>query len=158
MKRIASVVFLALILSSCRTAPLPVETPTPDNCSAEDLTEFITTMDDLAQRFDDLAQVAEDTPAENLRLVIEEMQSVELGVKNIDTPPCALRTKAALENYTASEAQCVMLRHSNAILKEVLKEVTRPPRKIDWCNLASDQLEYYNTQMDELKVLLSEKN
>ena len=156
MKKIAYIIFLTLILSSCKGASLPVETPTPDICSAEDLTEFITTMGDAAQQFEHLAHAAEDTPGENLEPVIKEMQEVQQDVENIDTPPCALKTKAALDYYMFSKIQC----HFQIYAVEVV-EGTRLPvweRKIDSCSLASDQLEYYNTKMDELNVLLLEKN
>ncbi len=154
MKRIAYLVLSVLVLTACSAAPLPVETPTPDNCSAEDLTKFITAMDDLAQRFESLVHIAEDTPGEDLLPVIKEMESAELGVKNIDTPPCALRTKAAFENYTFSKTQCIFHTHAVAVIEE--SQLAEP--KIDYCSLASDQFGGYNTQMDELRVLLSEKN
>ena len=152
MKRIAYLLLLALVLSACSVTPLPVETPVPDHCSPEELTEFITAMDDLAQRFDDLAQVSEDTPAENLRPVIEEMESIRQGVELIDTPSCALRVRAAFENYTFSQTQCIFHTHAVAVIEE--SQLAEP--KIDYCSLASDQFGYYNTQMDELRVLLSE--
>lgn len=149
MKRIAYVVFLAFILSSCREVEvsLPVETPTSDIGFLEDeeLTEFIATMDEVVQQFETLLHVAEDTPAENLEPVIKEMQGVRQDVANIDTPPSAIATKAALDSYMFSTIQC----NFRAYAVEVVEESLSTP-KIDYCSLAPDQWEYYNIKMDEL--------
>ena len=156
IKLIAYGVLLAMTLSCCREAslpveapvPVPVETQLPNPCASEDISEFVLAIDDIEKRFEDLTLRAEDTSPENLKPIIEEMQAIEQEFKNSDVPPCALRVKAAFENYFFSKVQCYF--HVYAV--EGLGN-TPPPgfeAKIDFCVLALEQLEYYQTQRDAL--------
>jgi len=158
MIRISGIITCAtlfvLLLSGCGGARLPAETPTPDLCSAEELREIIATMDEVAKRFEDVTHLAADTPPENLEPVIKEMQGVKQEVEEVGTPPCAIKTKAALDSYMFSEIQCYFKIYAGAVVETPLAD-----RGVkDSCSLAPDKLEYYHTKMDELKVLLLEKS
>lgn len=165
IKRIACVLLLALILSSCsgaplpaetptpREAPLPVETPTLDVCSSEHLRQIITTLDDAAQRFDNATHLAENTPDENLEPVIKEMQAIRQEAGEADTPLCAITAEAALDSYMHSKIQCYFKIFADAVVETPLED-----RAYSYCSLATSQLEYYNTKMNDLKGLLLEKS
>lgn len=140
-------VLLAMTLSSCGESSLPVATQPPNPCASEDISEFIVALDDIAKRFEDVALLAENTAPENLKPIIEEMQVIEQEFINMDTPPCALRAKAALESYIFSKIQC----HFHIYAVETVGEDSLPERKTDVCSLALDQLEYYQTQRDALR-------
>jgi hypothetical protein len=165
-KYIASITFMVLILSTCRGAPLPaemptpreeplpIETSTPDLCYSEHLRQIIITLDDAVQQFEDATHLAENTPDENLRPVIEEMQAIRQAVKDVDTPLCAIKTKAALDSYMDSKIQCYFKIYADSVVETPLSG----PEVRGYCSLAPSKLEYYNTKMDELKVLLLEKS
>ena len=147
-------VLLALTLSCCGEAPLPaetqlpipVETQLPNPCASEDISELIAAMDDTAKQFEDTVILAENTSPENLETIIKEMQAIEKELEIIDTPSCALRAKAALENYIFSKTQC----YFDIYAVEIVGENSLPERNSDVCSLALDQLEYYKVQREAL--------
>lgn len=140
-------VLLAMILSCCSRVPLPVKMQIPNPCATEDVSEFIIAMDATAKRFDDLVLLAEDTSPENLEPIIKEMQVVEQELKIVNVPSCALQAKAALDNYIFSKIQCYFHIYAN----ETVEKDSLPESKIDVCNLALEQLEYYTTKIDALR-------
>ena len=157
IKLIIFVLLFAITLSSCGEAPPPVETQIPipvatqlpNPCASEDISEFIVTIDDITKRFEDVMLLAENTAPENLEPMIKEMLAIEQEFKNNTPPSCALRAKAALESYLFSKSQC----HFQIYTVEGLG-YTPPPeiteQKVDFCDLALEQLAYYQLQRNAL--------
>ena len=146
MKRIIYaflLIFFAAVISSC--APLtPVATvpPTQADCQPEEVNAFIEAARDADAAFQALAAKTEDASADELETLIKEMQLVEEEFKAIDAPPCALKAKAALENYFSSAVQCAFAQFAEAI--------GAPESDTDFCALAEEQYGYYQESMEEL--------
>ncbi len=127
---------------------MPPKTQLPNPCASEDIHEFIIRMDDIEKRFDDLTLKAEETSPENLLPILEEMTAIEQEFKDMDVPPCALRTKAAFESYLFSKSQC----YFQIFAAEGLGYTKPPeiPEDHDFCEAALDHFDYYELQRGAL--------
>jgi len=79
--------------------PTPDPTPTPDPCAPENLLEEVEKVQDLVNKFQDLAYVANFTPQAELIVPIMEMQAVRREMQKLDVPACEETIKAASLNY-----------------------------------------------------------
>lgn len=110
-RRIILIVLTAFLISSCSiieqmvpVEPTPTEvlveaTPTPDPCAPENLLEEVEKVQDLVNKFQDLAYLANFTPQTELIVPIMEMQTVRRELQKLDVPACEETIKTAALNY-----------------------------------------------------------
>ena len=160
----AIVIVLALLLGvACKTTYTTksvsdtLDTPAPqDDCSAETLSSFITTLNNTAAEFDAAVQTASTTTPENMIPILEEMAAIKERLGEIDLLPCGIKAQAALDNYITSQTQCLTRKWGEAMNGEVTNNLNDSDL-LDVCALAADQATFYDTKMDELNTLLLTK-
>ena len=84
--------------------PTPIEvvleaTPTPDPCAPENLLEEVEKVQNLVNKFQDLAYLANFTPQTELIVPIMEMQAVRRELQQLEVPACEEAIKTASLNY-----------------------------------------------------------
>jgi hypothetical protein len=90
---------LALFLAACgeQAAPTPTAAPptaTPDPCSPALLPASLTPVTALMREFDDAAQLASQTPRDQLVQVIPSLQEIRRRAENQEVPYCLATLKA----------------------------------------------------------------
>jgi hypothetical protein len=110
-RKIIFIILTALLISSCsiiermtavESTPTEVvieATPTPDPCTPENLLEEVERVQDLVNKFQDLAYLANFTPQTELIVPIMEMQAVRRELQKLDVPDCEAAIKTASLNY-----------------------------------------------------------
>ena len=110
-RKIIFIILTALLISSCSiieriTAlePTPTEvvieaTPPPDPCAPENLLEEAEKVQDLVNKFQDLAYLSNFIPHNELTLPLMEMQAVRRELQKLDVPNCEAAIKTASLNY-----------------------------------------------------------
>jgi hypothetical protein len=93
--------FFVLITSSCGLQPIATQpealitsTTIDDPCSSENLPTTVQGLNDLMREFDDAAQLASNTPAQQLADVISNLQRIRRDAEDTQIPAClgALKT------------------------------------------------------------------
>ena len=157
MKKIACFVLMVLILTGCSEKPFdsPAASHTADPCSVEKVTPFLDAADDTLNRFNQLAQNADEIPGKDLESIIKEMQVIETEAEDIDLPLCALKSKAALTSYMGTLIQGYFRLYSQGISITPEVAINRSTAE-DEFNLAASKLEHYETEREALINLVSE--
>jgi len=108
-------VAFSLFLAACiqdATPPTPTEvplvTPTPDLCAAENLPAEAARANKLMREFDDYSALASNTPQSQLVVLIPEMQRILRETEDLSLPPC-LQTLKNLE-----------MAHMNLVIKTLM--------------------------------------
>lgn len=104
MKKFSPLLFIlvafSVILSACGSAdessPAPTLAPTatPDPCSPALLPASVTPVNALMREFDDAAQLAAQTPRDQLVLVIPTLQEIRRRAEDQEVPYCLATLKA----------------------------------------------------------------
>ncbi|MFH1636761.1 MAG: membrane lipoprotein lipid attachment site-containing protein [Chloroflexota bacterium] len=161
MKKIIFLVLMILVLSGCSgKSPLLVShTPssTPDPCPVEKIKQFLEVAESAEHNFTQLAQQADMTPGEDLESIIKEMQVIETEAKEIAPSPCAVQAKSALTSYMETLIQGYFRRYSQGIGITPQASINRTTAD-DEFDLAISKLEYYETQMEELRNIVLERS
>src|SRR6266511_2786104 len=101
LKKIVLYLFLLilLIMSACGGQPIATQpevltTNTNDPCSSENLPTTVQGLNDLMREFDDAAQLASSTPAQQLPDIISNLQRIRREAEDSQIPTClgALKT------------------------------------------------------------------
>ncbi len=103
MKKLSRLLFLliafSLVLSACGgeadLPPTPIPpTATPDPCSPALLPASVTPVNALMREFDDAAQLAAQTPRDQLVLIIPSLQEIRRRAEDQEVPYCLATLKA----------------------------------------------------------------
>lgn len=154
MKKIMVLVLIILGLSGCSGKSPSILSPTPDLCPVEEIQQFLKIADSTEHNFTQLAQQADMIPGEDLESVIKEMQVIEAEAKEIAPPPCAVKAKSALTSYMETLTQGYFRRYSQGIGITPQADITAD----DEFDLAASKLEYYETQMEDLRNIVLERS
>jgi len=135
---------LLLGLSGCYNAISSDNVSAPPSTKAQTAPQFVTDVETIAQNFSDATALADTSPVDDLPQTIRRLQAIRAELQNIDTPPEALQTKAALDSYMDSKIQCYFKRLAPA-------EAMVNSEKKDLCSLSESKLNYFHQQLDALK-------
>jgi len=162
MKKTTLFTLIILVLTGCSgslpLSPSPASSPATDSCSAEEIIQFLDIADDAKHRIIQLEQRAKEKSGEDLEAIIKEMQVIETDAKEIDPPTCALKAKSALVSYLGTLIQGYFRLYTQGIGITPDVNIKDNPTADDEFDLAASKLEYYETQMEELRNIVAERN
>ena len=99
--------------------PTPIPTAVPDPCASENLLDEVEKVQDLVNKFQDIAYVAISTDYTMMTLPILEMQDVRRELQKLDVPDCEEAIKTASLNYMNSTINYLILFMGNPADEEV---------------------------------------
>jgi hypothetical protein len=159
MKKAIVFLILSLCFTSCSPKPAqelsPTIAPTDSQCNIESINSFIESAQDVENSLYHLSQqaVMEIALGDDIYSTVGKMFSVESEIGNIDTPVCALKTRAALTSYVDTFVQV----YAGLYVDSAGTPSPNGPITSENYELASSKYDYYQTKMYELRSLLIEK-
>ena len=90
------IILVAVVLAACSSPMAAGPTPTPRPCTVTEVKEFLNTLLETVQRFDDTAEAAKNTALSGLAPAIAEMEAARQETQQSQVPACTEPAKAAL--------------------------------------------------------------
>jgi hypothetical protein len=145
------------LITSCNglTGPKPTSTPAP--CPKDVLETTVRDFEDLRKEIDDLAALADDTPAEDLEPIVRQMTALKEEVNQYDFPLCAAKAQSALQNFSFYTEQCYFIKFMEYIKEIYDEESISDYDDYDRCDRAQLHEEAFDLMLQELNEMIAEK-
>jgi len=104
---------------------VPDTTATPDLCSAANLPDEVTKVNDLMREFDDYSKLASSTPQAQLVQIVPPMQEIRRRAESQEVPGCLKNLKVLQINHMNIVIETLMTFMSNAKSENVNQGITQ---------------------------------
>lgn len=145
------------LITSCNVLTGPKPTSTPDPCPKDVLETTVRDFEDLRKEIDDLAALADDTPAEDLEPIVRQMTALKEKVNQYEFPLCAAKAQSALQNFSWYTEQCYFIKYMEYIKEIYDEESISDYDDYDRCDRAQLHEEAFDLMLQELKEMIAEK-